>query len=372
MIPFSAVTVSFGAPNITPYVIERGQYESLYVHTDGQFGYAVGMDYASDKFYIIVLRFSDLAICIYSNSQTKSFNGILDGNDSYCRFVGNGLFNCYNGNSSTYFVQIPSLFIPNGWVTLNPLTFNPVPPCGVGIVHSAYFDSTKKILLQSFIKTYPETTDWYASVYAANNSGFAYITGGFIGNFPNGVNPLLKGAAGGWTYFGTSNAAGNGAFYTSKGDICVLPSPPSPQSLSSVSDISYGGLSCGEPNNQTFLTQSEKFSFKFTVAEPTCGLCTPWANTYACSDVLTTSYGIVANQNAGVIFRGNFAPDRYGCFLTDNCMYMLYGQSSTVRASAIPYNPNGVITLPPVIQKNVVSSLLNWHRPISTTGKFKT
>lgn len=375
---FSTINVNFGAPVIMPYKLANAQWRCVYVHTDGNFGYAVCINYFSSDFFIIAARFSDLTLCIYSNRIAGNYGGeLFCANFSYCKFLGNGLFLCYNGNGSTYYVQIPSLFVPNGWIVIKPYVFNAVAPCGTGIANAAYYDSRRKLVLQSFIHSFALDTDWYANVYAANNSGLTLLTGGYIGNFPNGVNPLVKSSANSalWNFFGSSaNAAPSigVAYYASTGEISIIPTNGNPCRILAMDNVSYSSLACGVPNSDTFVNAGELFNFSsqnIVGALGQCGLCTPWPATYAAL-VGPPFHGVVSNINNGVIINGNFSNDAYGVFVTENAVYQLYGQLTTVRLSATPLGSG--VKLPPVVNQPLSSSLLNWHRPISTRGLYKT
>ncbi len=129
--------------------------------------------------------------CIYlSTNYKKNFNlhPPAMGNFSAVQQISSTNFVLNNGNGGIYYFVLPSFFAPGATFIVPEVDFTPPSPCGVGALQASFYDAINNLSAYEFVQPFPDASNIYASIYKGAYSGASLLTGGFIGNFPNGTD----------------------------------------------------------------------------------------------------------------------------------------------------------------------------------------
>ncbi len=109
-------------------------------------------------------------------------------NSSAVQQISSTNFVLNNGNGGIYYFVLPSFFAPGATFIVPEVDFTPPSPCGVGALHASFYDAINNLSAYEFVQPFPDASNIYASIYKGAYGGASLLTGGFIGNFPNGTD----------------------------------------------------------------------------------------------------------------------------------------------------------------------------------------
>jgi len=159
--------------------------------------------------------------CIYlSTNYAKYFNTQppLIANNSAVQQISATNFVLNNGNGGVYYFVLPSYFGAGETFIVPEVVFNPPSPCGVGALVGSFYDAFNNLSAYEFAQSFPDASNIYASIYKGAYGGASLITGGFIGNFPNGSDGFNRTSLALPPY--VSNVSGiNDSYYYTRGGI---------------------------------------------------------------------------------------------------------------------------------------------------------
>lgn len=373
-----------GATFNFPQFLMINQTEHAYAHFDGKLCYFFVINYNTSYVACLVFNPSTLQGCVYSNIPQGYYFNNINQVGSFVRLLGNGLFLCNDGNGHTVYFQIPSLFIPDGFVHVNPIAFNALAPCGQGHVAATYYDTVSGILAVIFNNNFASDYDSWVNIYKSNGSSLTPVSGGYLGNFPTTSNSFVQSAFDFPTKYavpgnesGTYSFQSNGLTQFSR-----VRNYPDPYYMGGGnSRIMYSNLQCGVANNgQSYSYFTDTFQ-RLASDIPNTDFCNAFGtNLPGCvafdSDL---NMAVIGNSSYGYLFTyANTGRRQQGiCYVGNGAFIMIEWVTTppnlenwivTVLQSQVPFDD-------PVLPPNVspqASSLLNWHRPISTRGLFKT
>ena len=127
--------------------------------------------------------------CIYlSTNYNKNFNSVPPAiaNFSAVQQISPTNFVLNNGNGGIYYFVLPTYFGPGATFIVPEVSFTPPSPCGVGALQASFYDAINNLSAYEFVQPFPDASNIYASIYKGTYGGASPLTGGFIGNFPNG------------------------------------------------------------------------------------------------------------------------------------------------------------------------------------------
>lgn len=337
---------------------------------------------------LVILRVkSDGTFCWYIN---KAPSAVTLGNEytSAIQLSDNTFLLGMQGYGQNVFIKVivPSYFVPNGVVQFQPDSFAlPGAPCGANVdTTKVWYGPNGKILVE-YTQNFAEAFNLWARTALVYANGIETINAGQCGNFPQGSNPLVINTLKfynpppqGWlnaqySIDNLGNQISRDIEYTDKlGNFLSVGS----------SNIKDGSLYCGGIGAFPQYTLSE--SYVYDSQNPVFNGFTFKANyqsnlsggaDFPCS-AISNLYGATQIFN-GPYFVEFFSP---GSGYTNNGVYLSKSNVwiGTQQVSHITVNtpiakpPAGILSPPPVVNSAQTSSLLNWHRPISTRGLFKT
>lgn len=356
---------------------------NAYAHFDGELCYFFAIPYNTTRVTCLVFNPVTLQGCFYSNLPNNIEIDSMNQAGSFVRYLGKRLFLCNDGNGHTTYFQIPQLFINNGYIQVSSQTFTAQPPCGQGVIGATYYDAATETLAVIFNKNFGTDYDSWVSIYKTNGSSLTFITGGYLGNFPTASDSFAQSTFDFPTKYANPGCNGAALYgFQSNGmtQFSQVRNYPNPYYFGGGnSRIAYGGLQCGIANKgQSFSYFSDTFlqpytqlpggtySNSFGTNLPGCVAFGSNNNNYVLGNA---KYGLQFNvTNIGLSYQG---------------MCYIGGGGFVFMEWTISFPKNWVITMlqsqtpfvDPVLPPNVTpqtSSLLNWHRPISTRGLFKT
>ena len=279
---------------------------------------------------------------------------------------------------------IPNHFINGGWIYVPSVSKSLPAPCGITPQDSNIVLSANDLALVEYTNAHGPTYDMWAATGNYVNGNFNIVNGGFVGTYPNGVDPIFQNS--------DLNKI-NGLFY-GVGDGCVSYTPFGMHGT----DVSFkdmvgnfdaffnasviqGGLNCvgsGRPLPSAsiqFFRILDRNAPEFAGTSFRIHYQSGWtsaidiANIFAIGNLYNevvlfdgTNF-VTVNPTVGVGYTGNMG-------VVNNTAILVQANTAPMIYLSHPLNlpPMGP---PPNVQSNL-SSLLNWHRPISTRGLFRT
>lgn len=365
-----------------PYVTAQNlSPTNAYAHWDDALCYFFYCDYFTKKVLCLVFNPVTNEGCFYSNTPNTFLASGYNQNGSFVRPLGNRLFMCNNGNGTTIYFQIPNYFVNNGYIQIPAQSFVAVSPCGSGAIGNTYYDAISKTLAVIFNQNFGLDYDSWVSIYASSGNSLVKVAGGYLGNFANSSNSFVNSSFD----FPIQNATpGNGAgcyAYQSNGltQFVHVRKFPNPYYFGGgTSRIKYGGLQCGVPNN------GMSYSY-FTGIFQQLFNAIPSANYYhSCATLLKDCVAFGSDSNIIIIGNAQYGvqinvPGNHGnlnqgaCYIGNGNFILLSQIGINLGFQITSVNAPGFIdpVLPPDVSP-LSFSLLNWHRPVSTRGLFKT
>lgn len=176
----------FGAP--LPLITGTGQYTTAF------YAKLSNGDLLLFSFLYVVPGFACMRIkqtgesCLYVSSNYQiNFNSHQPAieNLSSVQQITATNFILNNGNGGVYYFVLPSYFAPGATYVVPEIAFTPPAPCGVGLLINNFTDNVSGLTAYEFAQAFSDASNIYASLYGPGN---VLITGGFIGNFPNGTD----------------------------------------------------------------------------------------------------------------------------------------------------------------------------------------
>lgn len=335
---------------------------------------------------ITVLRVKpDGTWCWYlSGSPAKS---VLQNHASCIQFSNNSFLLTINQNgyNRSAHVIVPDYFIPNGFVNFYPAQFSfPSAPCGAAPIDTvdAFYGENGHVLLE-YIQSFPEAYNLWAATVEVTNTQVNIINAGACGNFPNGVDPIVDDSntiVGGNKAFTYSNG---GYSFDNLGDqiyrrigFTDLPSIYTAVYNGAVTD---GALNCAATGRFPRYSIIEQYLYDINAAVFNGYYFRTNASGNAAGSDLQCSASCT-NQPAIQLFNGpNFVelatggPGQYNAvYLKDSNVWIGIQNFGTLASINTPRAPLPDVFTPPPVVAQGWTSLLNWHRPISTRGLFKT
>lgn len=342
--------------------------------------------------------------CWYANCNFSAFRNVLiSGNINIVNFIGNNSVQVWSYTSATNYrttVPFPTAFVNGGWLNFAaiPAKTPPCPCSGLGAINQTYYDAKNNLLLSEYIKSYPEDYQLWVSVYNPAQNGYSIVNQGYMGFFDNASNPVLNASGynkvyGGITYSPNTDSTfsydQNGNFigrhmeFTDMiGAFCAF----------GLSSITPGGLDCsGTSTNyprvdltlNSVLNMNASIFNGYAFQSIPNGLCAGQTDIPGAICIYNTIHAI--NLYNGKNFVELYNVNGAGGSALYGASFM-QGQGCVVcskyNGATPPYNVTVFFATPktalpdlqppPVIQSAQATPLLNWHRPISTRGLFRT
>lgn len=378
--------LAYGAAKQYPQQSINVPGQNAFCHFDGNLCYAFLLDYRSAAVLCVAIDPIAQKVCFYSNAPQSIFSGVINqGLGPYVRILGPKSFACYNGNGSLVYFRVPNIFNDGAFIQVNSINFTPQPPCGAATLNASYYDAVNATAAFLYEKTYAgNNSDFWVSIYKANNNALTFVSGGYLGNFNSGNNPFVNQSFPYPTDNAIAGVSSTHYSYQSNGMIQfsnVLGSDGQYRFGGGQQRIKYNGLQCGVPNGGQSYTY---FDNAFLFNQNAFGGYGPYGNNFAHS--LSGAIGFNSNQNTNTYVIGNAqygvgintTQGRFGAFYVGNGNFVALDTwlitVPNIYAFQVAYgNVPGLVD--PVLPPNVLSqasSLLNWHRPISTRGLYKT
>lgn len=282
-------------------------------------------------------------------------------------------------------VTVPGFFVPSGVVQFSTSNFAyPPAPCGAATTNTLFWYASNGHVLIEYVQGFPLAYNLWAMTAQVGTQGVTPINAGMCGNFPNAVNPLVYNSL---NFRGVVNPGWQDLLYSTDNlgnqisrDVEYNDLLGHFVSVGS-SNLTDGTLYCGAIGAFPLYTMEEAYvydtqnsvfngyRFKSNYASLYAGgadfPCSAITNNYSCLEVFNGPYFVEFTSAMTYTFNG--------VYLSKRNVWIGVQQSTLIGVNtptAAP--PDGLFNPPPIINSPQVSSLLNWHRPISTTGKFKT
>ncbi len=339
---------AWGAP--LPLITGTRQYTTaFYVALSGSDMLLFSFLYTVPGFACIRIK-QDGTSCIYlSTNYNKNFDSQspLLGNGSAVQQISSTNFVLNNGNGGIYYFVLPAYFSAGATFVVPEVGFTPSSPCGVGALHGSFYDAVNNLSAYEFVQPFPDASNIYASIYKGAYGGASLLTGGFIGNFPNGSDGFNRTSLALPPY--VANYSGiTDAYYYTRGGIGF-------QNIASA-NLQYAvlGFSGIRINNGAALVCGGNGTTESYVE--TLGAYTVYLNQYpllqsGTPNFLTTQHttnsGAIDSPNASVVCGEScvwaFSPNQVILFYTGGLAYIAAGWivgNYLVVAFGNPGNPN--------------------------------
>lgn len=188
--PLSFQQLNFAAwGDALPLITGTGLYTAaFYVALSGTDMLLFAFMYSPGGFACIRIKQNGQS-CIYlSTTYAKNFSAVRPqmSNFSAVQQISDTNFVLNNGNGSSFYFVLPSYFGAGETFIVPEVVFNPASPCGVGVLTNSFYDAVNNLSAYEFAQSFPDASNIYASIYKGAYGGASLLTGGFIGNFPNG------------------------------------------------------------------------------------------------------------------------------------------------------------------------------------------
>lgn len=318
--------------------------------------------------------------------------------DSPARSVLGNTFTCIQSSENTFTlgtvgskfasIIIPNHFVANGVVNFSYTLFSlPPSPCGAPFNTVDLFYAKNGDVLIEYIEAFPEAYNLSALTANVNANGIAVDNSGTCGNFSNNESPLVdtsnsiqgfplnQGYGGSNTY--SFDIFGNQIYR----DISFTDLHGNFLGVYN-SKLMRGSLNCAGTGKFPFYSATEQYVYD-TQNAVFNGFLFKSAYSSGAAGGTDLACSCISNSNAAVmLFNGPYFVELAtlgggnhfcGVYLKSGVWVGIRVDGTTVTINT-PLNPlpDGILNPPPIMQSNMSSSLLNWHRPISTRGLFKT
>ena len=189
--PLSFQQLNFTAwGNPLPLITGTKQYTSaFYVALSGSDMLLFSFIYSAPAGFACIRIKQDGTSCIYlSTNYNKNFNSSPPAisNSSTVQQISATNFVLNNGHGDIYYFVLPTYFASGARFIVPEVSFTPPSPCGVGALQASFYDAVNNLSAYEFVQPFPDASNIYASIYKGAYGGASLLTGGFIGNFPNG------------------------------------------------------------------------------------------------------------------------------------------------------------------------------------------
>lgn len=281
---------------------------------------------------------------------------------------------------------LPDYFVNGGWVYL-PSKVKTIPqPCGIDAPNVEIMLAYNGLALVEYTDSFPVSHNLWAATGSFINGEFIIQNGGYVGHFPSGIDPIFNNSDLSKILNGV--AYGTGSKFTSytpfglHGKNIQFTDMVGHFDAFFSANVIGGNLTC-DGKGLPLPTALIKF-FRILDRNAAEFLGTEFQNNFdsgctSASDIPNV-YCIGNTFNELALFDGtNFVTinPTVGLPITGN-MGLVHNRivqvTSNTKPSVFISQPLNLPPLapPPVVNPPLSSSLLNWHRPISTRGLYKT
>lgn len=279
--------------------------------------------------------------------------------------------------------------LPSGSLSANknylPMTSLPIPPapCSPASFHAIYSDSD--LIVIEYIVPYPEDYYLFTRTGFMQNGNFVTVNSGFVGIIPNGQDPVVINPPSGFTYgFSDTRYNFTTAKYLVGTDIYL---DASNRGLNVINcDIVPGTIDCSGNGKSPTMRFTNLFSFSNRSIE---FVGTNFYNHYQSNIVSNTdlkgvgatfnNYGAVGlytkdefvELNGGATYITGYMVSCVYCNAT-NLVYYLYVNSANHLCIDVAKPRIAVFLKSYANVKHTPNGLVNFHRPVSILGAYKT
>lgn len=340
--------------------------------------------------YRVLLRVKNNGqFCWYSDTITPQrvvWNAAYENVNSFAPTLNGNVFTSQT-HSDIKTLTLPSYFVNGGWVYLPPQNKIIPQPCGINAQNITIKLSYNGLALVEYSNGHPLSYDLWAATGTFDSGNFVIGNGGYVGNIDNNSpDPIFENSSLNRLYGGITYGVGTGCVsYTPFGlhgkDVEFV-------DLYGNFDVFFSGrvfagaLTCDGKGRPLPAAAINFFRILDRSAPEFAG--TQFQSHYqsgctSASDIQNV-YCIGNRYNELALFDGtNFVAinSTVGLGSTGNMGIIdnrVVQVTSLTKPSILISQPLNLPPLapPPVVNSPLASSLLNWHRPISTRGLFKT
>lgn len=350
------------------------------------------------NFWLLCVDTSTNEFCWYSN--VTSFNGIASIDYTTSLFLSNGFVVVSQSPNFPieYKFQIPDLFIPNSFnvIPVQPLIYPGCPCGGPGVPSKNWFSYSQQLIIREYAQSFPLAYNLWASVFNFGIFGTSIKTQGYLGNFTNGVDPIISNSQLNAIYSPITPGYEWEKFFFDTNDFYMAHAiqytgMPSIYSGFYKMAVNQGLMNCdgnGTPpslNIQPWaiLDQKDVAFFNTFYGYRNTGGRQRQAITDRPNVAAFSSYSAIDLFNGSEfveLWQSLYGGTSFmaGALIGDK----VYSFGSSWNGTGIPHPATLIIessTVPipivnpvPIVEPLQTNQILNWHRPISTQGKFRT
>lgn len=284
-------------------------------------------------------------------------------------------------------VTLPAHFEDGGWIYIPSYALSIPVPCGhVGYPFKIMLAANGRALVE-FYDSFPDEYDLYASTGAYVNGVFSADNSGYVGHFPTGVDPIFQNSALsnlGNLEYGCGNGAVSYMQNSLHGKNIYFKDLIGHYDAFFNASVVSGALNCAGTGQSLPSATIEYFRILDRNATEFNGLqfktSQTSGNTSACDIQNVFCIGNLSGELAlfdGSSFIGiepsapigQYGETGIGGIINNTAIQVESKSPPKIFVSQPLKLPN--LGPPPTVGLNA-STLLNWHRPVSTTGKFIT